>query len=158
MRALFVGGSIAGLSAAHALRRQGIEVVVLERSDGSMRDRGAGLGLDAVRLRLVLGRADAALPPCVALQGSALHALSPEGRRTGRPWHSRLEAGEHPVSCWRHLHEALRAGVDELVQTHAQLMALGQVAARWQVTAQNDQTFDADLLVGAGGHRSVVRR
>lgn len=44
-RAVIIGGSIAGLSTGIALKSRGWDVVVLERSPGSLEDRGAGLGI-----------------------------------------------------------------------------------------------------------------
>lgn len=40
-----VGGSIAGCSAAIALRRLGCDVTVFERSTGALRDRGSGIAI-----------------------------------------------------------------------------------------------------------------
>jgi len=43
-RALVIGGSIAGLFAANALRRIGWEATVFERVDEPLAGRGAGIG------------------------------------------------------------------------------------------------------------------
>ena len=54
MRIGIIGGSIGGLAAARELRRLGAEVRVFERSPGVLRDRGAGIGLDAPTLSYLL--------------------------------------------------------------------------------------------------------
>jgi 2-polyprenyl-6-methoxyphenol hydroxylase and related FAD-dependent oxidoreductases len=43
MKALIIGGSIAGLFAALLLRRRGVEVVVFERARSELSGRGAGI-------------------------------------------------------------------------------------------------------------------
>ncbi|KAJ0091039.1 hypothetical protein Patl1_12791 [Pistacia atlantica] len=57
-KAVIVGGSIAGLSCAHALLSAGWDVVVLERSRGPPTDSpaGAGLGLHPLALRIIHSR------------------------------------------------------------------------------------------------------
>lgn len=54
-RAVIVGGSIAGLSSAHALRLAGWETVVLEKSrcPPNKSPTGAGLGLDQTSRRFI---------------------------------------------------------------------------------------------------------
>ncbi|KAK4769047.1 hypothetical protein SAY86_027197 [Trapa natans] len=54
-KAVIVGGSIAGLSCAHALRLAGWETVVLEKSSGppNRSPTGAGLGLDQTSRRFI---------------------------------------------------------------------------------------------------------
>lgn len=54
-KAVIVGGSIAGLSCAHALRLAGWDAVVLEKSGGppNKTPTGAGLGLDPTSRRFV---------------------------------------------------------------------------------------------------------
>lgn len=60
MRVIVVGGGIAGLSAAIALRKVGIDVTVYERAP-ARGDVGAGIGLwtNALRALDVLGAGDA---------------------------------------------------------------------------------------------------
>lgn len=158
MRALIVGGSIAGLSAAHGLRRCGFHTVVLERSDGALLDRGAGLGLDLARLQAVLGRADGLLPPCIALEGRAIHTPAPAGHSPARAWRTRREPGRHTVSSWQHLYEALRAPLGPVVQPGVQVVGIARHRGGWRATTQDGRVMEADLLVGADGHGSVVRR
>lgn len=158
MQALVVGGSIAGLSVAHVLRRRGVDTVVLERSDGDMRDRGAGLGLDGERLRAVLGRVDGPLPPHVTLQGRAVHTLAPGNGLAGLRWRTHLEPGFHRVSAWQHLYVALREGLADGVRTGVDVVGLAHCDGRWRVSTHDGTVIEADLVVGADGHRSVVRR
>lgn len=54
-KAIIVGGSIAGISCAHALLRAGWDVVVLEKAGGppTGSPTGAGLGLDRPAQRII---------------------------------------------------------------------------------------------------------
>ena len=62
MRAIVVGGGIGGLTAAIALQRIGVEVVVFERAD-ELQEIGAGISLWANAMKALgkLGLADAVL-------------------------------------------------------------------------------------------------
>lgn len=150
MRAVVVGGSIAGLSAARALWRSGIETLVLERSDGALRDRGAGLGFDPSLVAAVLGHDPDPELPQLRPRGRALHrggADAPE-----------IEAGEHRLTTWQHLYAALRHGLEVAVSTGVQVCGLRPHGSRWEVLTRQSEVHRADLVVGADGHRSALRR
>jgi 2-polyprenyl-6-methoxyphenol hydroxylase-like FAD-dependent oxidoreductase len=150
MRAVVVGGSIAGLSAARALWRSGIETLVLERSDGALRDRGAGLGFDPSLVAAVLGHDPDPELPQLRPRGRALHrggADAPE-----------IEAGEHRLTTWQHLYAALRHGLEVAVSTGVQVCGLRPHGSRWEVLTRQGEVHRADLVVGADGHRSALRR
>jgi 2-polyprenyl-6-methoxyphenol hydroxylase-like FAD-dependent oxidoreductase len=152
MRAVVVGGSIAGLSAARVLRRSGIETLVLEESDGAMHDRGAGLGLDPSLVAAVFGHdADPELPQ-LTLRGRALHGGC-DGARAPV-----LDRGEHRVTTWQHLHAALRQGLGVPVRTGAQVCGVRRGGGHWEVLTRQGEAHRADLVIGADGHRSAVRR
>lgn len=54
-KAVIVGGSIAGISSAHALQLAGWDVVILEKTSAppTASSTGAGLGLDPLSLRIL---------------------------------------------------------------------------------------------------------
>ena len=56
LRVGIVGGSIAGCAAAIELERAGCEVTIFERSTGSLKDRGAGIGIPFALLELLQER------------------------------------------------------------------------------------------------------
>ncbi|WP_374204661.1 FAD-dependent monooxygenase [Rathayibacter sp. VKM Ac-2929] len=134
--AIVVGGSLAGLMTALTLSRVGITVTVLERS-GPVRSRGGGLFIPDGLVEQVTGwgsRTDQPTAPTSLIAG--MHS-----------WHTvytaLLHAAEHdPAVTLVHNTRAVTVGQDE--------------TTAW-VTADSG-TFHADLVVGADGHRSVVRR
>lgn len=152
MRAVVVGGSIAGLSAARVLWRLGIETLVLERSDGALLDRGAGLGLEPSLVAAVLGHDPGHDMPQCRLRGRALHLGADEADAP------LIEAGEHRVTTWQHLHAVLRQGLGVLVRTGAQVCGLRPQGSRWEVLTSRGEAHQADLVVAADGHRSVLRQ
>src|SRR3954452_5634145 len=75
MRVMLIGAGIAGLSAAIALRRVGIEVVVYERAP-ELREVGAGISLWANALRALdyLGAGDAVRKVSLGMVQSQMRA------------------------------------------------------------------------------------
>jgi 2-polyprenyl-6-methoxyphenol hydroxylase-like FAD-dependent oxidoreductase len=161
--ATVVGGGIGGLAAAIALRRRGWRVEVLERA-GEFTEIGAGISLwpNALRALDALGLADAV---------RALGAVEVAGGlrdRRGR-WLSRTDNAElvrrfgHPLVV---LHRA------ELLRVLARALPADALRPGSEVTAVRDAgdpsrgpvvehrggESAADLVVGADGLRSAVRR
>jgi 2-polyprenyl-6-methoxyphenol hydroxylase-like FAD-dependent oxidoreductase len=131
--ALVVGASLAGLMTALALARQGLRVIVLERSDDSGRT-GAALSVPDGLLERITGLPSDRLP----------HALA------------------SGVQSWFAVHDALRAAASTYVnielRPNTRVTEVGQDAdTAWAVTAEGEQ-IRASTLVGADGHRSVTRR
>ncbi|MDP9820070.1 FAD-dependent oxidoreductase [Spirilliplanes yamanashiensis] len=148
MRAVVVGGGIGGLSAAIALRRAGWDdVTVLERAP-AFGEVGAGItlqanalaGLDALGVgAAVRGRGGVDAPG---------GTRTPDGRWLARIDARRLEAalGTNALGIHRaDLHATLRA-------------ALPAAALRPGSPVTDPGELDADLVVGADGIDSVVRR
>ncbi|MFC9293429.1 FAD-dependent monooxygenase [Streptomyces sp. NPDC057011] len=155
-----VGGSIAGCAIATAAARAGAgEVVVLERTNGRLQDRGVGLCIHDERAA-ELG-ANGALP-----EGIAAHRL--ERRR----WVVRDDAGgpggraiwEQPFPFhsyhWGLLWRGLRESVPDSVvyrqgETVTAVEAAGTEGAELRLPDGSAERYD--LVVGADGYRSVVR-
>lgn len=161
-RALVVGAGIAGLSAAIALEKAGWEAEIIERSPG--RRRGGyfimmfGSGRIAAEHLGITG----------------LRARNPTDGRTHKADRHELRGssvgfGDTPTSPWLMLRgdvegaafESLPASVDVRYSTTP--TAIVQAADRAKVTLRNtvdgtEQTEDFDLVVGADGLRSTVRR
>ena len=95
-----------------------------------MLDRGAGLGLDLSLLQAVLGRATGELPPCIELQGRAVHTDGVAGPGSSRAWQTVREPGLHRVSGWKQVYDALRQGLGSVVQTSAEVVGLTQQGGR----------------------------
>jgi len=131
--AVIVGASLAGLMTALTLARAGLKVTLLERSDDTGRT------------------------------GAALHA--PDGlieRITGLPSSQVPQSLTPGIQTWFAVHGALRAAIEadpliELRQNTA-VRRVDQDAQHAWVDTTTGRRFTADLVVGADGHRSIVRR
>jgi 2-polyprenyl-6-methoxyphenol hydroxylase-like FAD-dependent oxidoreductase len=153
MRALVVGGGIGGLAAGIALRRVGIDAVVLEQTD-ELRAVGAGLALAANALAALdrIGVGDE-----VRARGEpaeTLLALKPDGRPLVElPLTGREMLGVHRADLQevlaRELGGALRLGVA--------CTGFHDDGAQVAVKASTGEELDADFLVGADGLRSKTR-
>jgi 2-polyprenyl-6-methoxyphenol hydroxylase-like FAD-dependent oxidoreductase len=157
-RVAVVGGSIAGCAAARALHRAGAgEVVVLERATGRLQDRGVGLAIQSERYAELeaAGYLDADMP-WVAL------ALRPWVVRDGA-----LRAGREIASLpfpyrsysWGSLWQELRRRLPDAVEYRGGAgvadVADGPDHATVILADGTEERFD--LVVGADGHRSMVR-
>jgi 2-polyprenyl-6-methoxyphenol hydroxylase-like FAD-dependent oxidoreductase len=130
--ALVVGGSLTGLAAAVALARRGIDVRVLERLQAYT--GGAGLGVDVNLLQAITGTSAGDLPVIrgnrLSTSWSAVHAWL--GRTAGQ--YSNVS-----ISLGLEAREVRATGERLAVDTTGGEMA-------------------ADLVLGADGYRSTVRR
>lgn len=135
--AVVVGASLAGLMTGLALSRVGIGVTVLERATGFPRT-GAAIRLDESRRRRLaqLGRSiPAAIPSC---------------------------APDLVPSTWTAVHDALCAAVaaDPHIEVRhdTAVQHVDQDAESAWAVAADGSTFRGDVVVGADGYRSLVRR
>lgn len=132
--AVVVGASLAGLMAAIALARAGIKVTVVERA-GSMLRSGAILQVDS-------GEADH------TATAKFLRKLASGGIRSAEAWssiQSRLRAAAEAEPNIELRYEVRVIAVDE------------DDNGAWAVTNQGE-IIRGDILLGADGHRSTVRR
>ena len=164
MRAIVVGGGVAGPVTAMALQKAGIDVTVHEAHPAPAGDVGAWLGvqvngLDALRaIDADRPVRDAGFPtPVIEFRSGTGRVLGtmPTGTR------GRGAAGPGGVSLrrsdlYRVLHaEALRRGVE--VRYGSRLAATRTTPDGVTATFADGTTESADLLVGADGVRSTVR-
>ena len=155
-RVAVVGGSIAGCAAAIALSRAGCDVTVYERSVGDLADRGFGIGLPlGLHEELVSAGYLDASTPCVRYQERSWLAAA------GEPGTVReLARQPFPTACenWAVLWQTLRARVPPgSYQAGTSVTAVEPGAAGVLVTTARDRQR-YDLVVGADGYRSLVRR
>jgi 2-polyprenyl-6-methoxyphenol hydroxylase-like FAD-dependent oxidoreductase len=135
--AVVVGASLSGLMTGLALSRAGMDVTLLERSGTAPRS-GAAIGMDGGRLER-LARLDRSMPPPSASSSPGLLAWT-----------------------WSAVHARLRAAAetDPHIELHdsTSVQSVNQDADSAWATASDGRTFRGDLVIGADGHRSVVRR
>ena len=152
-RAVIVGAGIAGLATGHALRALGYEVRVLER-EPNLRAEGAGLTLwpNALRALRALGLEEA-VSRCTRVLEEAV-TMTPEGRVLSRLPMDRLRQRYGPlVSVYR---PELLAGLRD---SHgAPIEFSSEVDATEGRLLVHGEPVEADLIVGADGINSVVRR
>ncbi len=150
MRALIIGASLGGLFAACMLRRQGWEVEVFERVPVRLSGRGAGIAthrplieaLETVSFSTAL-ELGAPVPGRVAFN------------RAGAPIASL--ARPQIMTAWSRIYSLLDAAYPE-VQRGWALQHYEQDADGVSVAFAGGRVARGDILVGADGIRSAVRR
>jgi 2-polyprenyl-6-methoxyphenol hydroxylase-like FAD-dependent oxidoreductase len=133
-----VGGSLAGLVTVLALAHRGVRATMVERAPGERRD-AAVLSVNETELARTLGgdRARTALRrTALAVGGEAV------------TWHS-LQAG---------LLDVARADPMITLRHGVRVQGVGQDADRAWVTTDGGEPVAGSAVVGADGHRSMVRR
>ena len=168
MRAMVAGGGIGGLSAALALRRVGVDAVVIERAR-ELREIGAGITLWANALKALskLGLREQVRsltwPPPEGGEEARHEVRSPDGRLIyGIPAGGLENAlGEESVIITRPdlqktLVEAFRKAGGE-VRLGSNLVAFEDAGDAVVARFADGREERGDLLVGADGLRSAVR-
>ena len=161
MRALVVGGGVAGPACALALQRIGVEAVVLERRPASDPDAGSYLtvapnGLAALDVLGVLESVrEGAVPSrsnrMVTSSGRLLGELS-----LGRPLADGTVALTLKRSALADVLAREASGRGAQVRYGARVASVD--AAAGAVVLQDGERLEADVVVGADGVRSLVRR
>ena len=151
-RAIVIGGSLGGLFAGNTLLRSGWEVTIAERSGGRLEGRGAGLGVHPPMLQGLLA-AGAEVDGSVGIAVSGRTAYAPDGKIVGQ-----LPMPQFCTS-WGRLYAMLLAAFPEERIRYGAALA-GFVEDHDGVTARfvDGSEARADMLIGADGVRSTVRR
>jgi 2-polyprenyl-6-methoxyphenol hydroxylase-like FAD-dependent oxidoreductase len=154
VRVIVVGGGIAGLSAAIGLRRNGHEVIVLERAP-RIDPVGAGITLFANAMRALdrLGVGEAVAAQGAPAKRSAI--LTWEGRELTQVPPDLLEG---TVAVHRADLQAKLAAAAGEVRLGAEVTAMEQDGGGIVARATDGTEERGDLLIGADGLSSVVRR
>ncbi|MET7511859.1 FAD-dependent monooxygenase [Streptomyces albidoflavus] len=138
---LIVGGSLGGLTTALALAAQGRSSTVLERTAGRTQ-RGVAI--------LVAG-------------ADLLAALGPAAGRVVAEALGRSAMSQYALPhAWWDVYSALRSAAEAdpliTIAEKANVVEVGQNASSAWARTEDGWTWTADMLLGADGYRSVVRR
>ena len=156
LRVGVIGGSIAGCATATALTRAGCDVQVFERSSKGLMDRGSGIGIPGpLRANLMeMGYLPKGFPSC---EMKHRWWQFPDGSADGR----RLWIQFTPAFAnnWGNLWHALRQTVaDDIYHENKKLVEFTETDEDVTVSFQDGVTRSFDLLIGADGYNSTVRR
>ena len=152
MRAVVIGGSLGGLTAALVLRDQGWEVDVLERSPNPLEGRGTGIVAHPTTVRYLVERAGKAIHD-IGLPAHRLQYLDKKGKIAHvQPCAYRFASY---VELYRGLLDAFGTERYHLSNALAHLDIRGNIA---RLSLTDGQSHAADLVVCADGIRSTGRR
>jgi salicylate hydroxylase len=165
VRVGIVGAGIGGLSLALALRERGVQADVFEQA-AELTEIGAAIGLSANairefdRLGLLAGLTAASTTPTELIyrhwrdgRRIAAHPVRQDGwyaKQFGAPWF-----GIHRADLQKILSAAFDA---EHLHLGCRLVNIAEQAGSVVLEFANGRTHEAELVVGADGVRSVVRR
>jgi FAD-dependent urate hydroxylase len=161
MRVVVVGGGIGGLSAAIALRDAGHSVVVCERGS-KLAGSGAGVSMWPNGAKALNALGVGAELSAIAPDVRSVEYRDKQGNLIGEiPLSPLIDAvGQRPYFLRRSdLHGALAARVDAAsVLLDAACVDVRQQGQEVHAVLASGERISGDLLVGADGMRSVVRR
>ncbi|MBV9827733.1 MAG: FAD-dependent monooxygenase [Alphaproteobacteria bacterium] len=163
-RALIIGGGIGGLAAAVALQRVGVSVTVFEK-EPAIAEVGAGLsiwsnamlalrrlGLESAALQhgSIIERVRSVNPSNVELAVTDFAAL---GERATAP-----SICIHRADLQRLLHDAVTASSLSAVETGRECVGFFDAGATVVAMFKDGSREEGDLLIGADGIHSVIRK
>lgn len=151
-RAIIVGGSVGGLSAAIMLRRQGWAVDVYERASEDLVNRGAGIATQDV-LYEALKTAGVELREEMGVHSKERIMFDQDGSVLGT--HTMAQT----MTSWGMIYRFLKEQVPaENYHSGHSLVEIEHRSDGVRARFENGDTTDADWLVAADGPRSTVRQ
>jgi 2-polyprenyl-6-methoxyphenol hydroxylase-like FAD-dependent oxidoreductase len=159
---LVVGGGIGGLSLARELTRRGLPVTVLEKAPRIV-PVGAGIIMNPNAMRVLEdnGLAQALRTDCwpYLLRETCDRRGRTLALRDYRPLYAAGKLAAGALVHRAHLLDVLYGGVPKaVVHFSSSVKKISLLPEKAQVTTESGEVFEADLLVGADGIHSPVRR
>lgn len=151
-RALIVGGSLGGLFTAIALRKIGWRVDVFERSPHALDSRGGGLVLQPDVLNVFHFAGLKQSIPLAVPSGDRIF-LDSAGNVVQRGYQPQTQ------TSWNMLYSTMRASLpDDCIHAGETLVAFEQAGGQVRAQFASGRVETGDLLVGADGAHSTVRK
>jgi 2-polyprenyl-6-methoxyphenol hydroxylase-like FAD-dependent oxidoreductase len=160
MKIMIAGGGIAGLTLAYWLAEQDKEVCIIEKAP-ELEGDGFLIGFRGISVAILkrMGLLDKAMS--LAMDSIHHDILSSKGQKINRSLYlsyKEHEAGKLPLNradLHALLYDAVKDKVDIRFGSHIQTIEQGQAV---DVLLSNGQQEEADLLIGADGVHSTVRK
>lgn len=150
-RILVVGGSLGGLLAANMLLRDGHDVQVLEKAEGSLDGRGAGIVTHAA-LSVALRRCGVPLDETLGVKVASRVALNAQGHEVARLDMPQL------LTSWSRLYALLKqAFPPDRIHCGVTVTEANQDESSVHLTTDRKLRFEGDLALASDGLRSAVR-
>lgn len=151
MKVAIIGGSIGGLVTGIALKKNGYEIDIYERSRSAMQDRGAGLVIQPDLMNYMIDN-NISSHQLFGVPATERQMLN----KNGEP--IRRFKNETSFTSWSYVWKQLK---DYFPEDHYhynhQLIRVRQNLEIVQGRFLNGEEISADLLIGADGYSSVVR-
>jgi len=152
LKVAVVGGSIAGLSTGIALRCLGCDVQIYEQSPTLLQGKGGGLVVQYEMLDWMASHGIAA-QATLSVPGVERQFLDRDGRVIQR------FPDSTPFTSWEAVFHQLRAAFpNEFYRQGLQCAQVSTASGRPVVEFASGSSIEADLVIGADGVGSVVRR
>lgn len=163
MRIRIIGGGIAGLATAIALHRGGLTATVSERHVGNADDVGSWLQVASNGVAALQAIGLGPVVEAVGIPTARLRTVAPDGRVTGEmPLGQQPGRGPATRSVRRaHLYRMLRVEAERLgipVEHGVAVVGVEEDGDVVRVVTEAGEHHEADLVIGADGVRSAVRR
>lgn len=149
--AIVVGGSMAGVLVGNMLVRQGWKVHILERTREGLEGRGAGI-VPQRSLLAALKRAGVTIPTDIGIRISKRVAYD----RAGAPFVTHVY--DQYATSWSLLYNLLRDAFPDKFHAGCNVTEITEQDGGAAAILDDGRSFEGDLLIGADGMRSVVRR